>query len=144
MDKVKAEWFGDAFERSIAKAIEQQLVKSASILRKNLSTALGSAGNSSGGNPPSPDGSSIPFADTGNLARSWFSSSKIKRKSSGKYVAEVYSNLMYAYFLVSKTGKGQRNYMEDGLYWRENAIAHIKKQLSAEKIIGIAKRQFKF
>jgi len=144
MTKVNAEWFGDAFERSITQAIGQQLVKSASIFRKDLSTALGSAGNSSGGNSPSPEGSSIPFVDTGNLARSWFASSKIQKKSRGKYVAEVYSNLMYAFHLIDKSGKGKRDYMEDGLYWKEKAIAHIKKELSAEKIIKIAKRQFRF
>ena len=140
---VNAEWFGDAFERSFTRAIDQQLLKSSALFRKHLTTALGSAGNSSGGNPPSPDGSNIPFVDTGNRARSWYSSPTVGGGSQ-KRSTSVYTNLMYAYYLVSKTGKGRRDYMQDGLYWKEKVISLIEKELSSEKLVRIAKGMFRF
>ena len=41
---VTSEWMGDAFEEGFYDAIGKELVKSASILRRNLSTVLAKTG----------------------------------------------------------------------------------------------------
>ena len=58
---VQSEWFGDKFEEMFAKAIGQELVKSAKILRRNLSTVLATTGKSP---PSSPKGTDMPYNRT--------------------------------------------------------------------------------
>ena len=136
------EWYGDKFEEGFYDAIDKELVKSASILRRNLSTVLATTGDSSGGNPPSPEGSDIPFNRTGTLARSWHASPTASR-SGGKFTAGVGTNVMYAWYLVKRTGKGKRDYMKENLYWYQKSVSMIKKRLDPQRLIKVATGRFR-
>jgi len=138
---VTSEWMGKAFEEGFYDAIGKELVKSASILRRNLSTVLATTGDSSGGNPPSPKGSDIPFNRTGTLARSWHASPTASR-SGGKFTAGVGTNVMYAWYLVKRTGSGKRDYMKENLYWYQKSVSMIKKRLDPQRLIKVATGRF--
>lgn len=136
---VKSEWMGDAFEAEFYRAIDRELVKSASILRRNLSTVLAKTGKSP---PASPEGSKIPYNRTGTLARSWHAS-PTARRSGGKFTAGVGTNVQYALELIERTGTGQRNYMDENLYWYQKTVAMIKKRLDPQRLIKVATGQFR-
>ena len=136
---VTSEWMGDAFEEGFYDAIGKELVKSASILRRNLSTVLAKTGKSP---PPSPDGSDIPFNRTGTLARSWQASPKAHR-AGDKFTAGVRTNVMYALYLVKKIAKGRRDYMKEDLYWYQKTVAMIKKRLDPDRLIKVATGRFR-
>ena len=137
---VQSEWFGDKFEEMFAKAIGQELVKSAKILRRNLSTVLATTGKSP---PSSPKGSDIPYNRTGTLARSWHASATATRRS-GKLTAGVGTNVLYAWDLVKRTGSGRRNYMNENLYWYQKTTSMILKRLEPQRLIREATRNFRF
>jgi hypothetical protein len=141
---VKSEWYGDQFEEGFFDAISKELVKSASILRRNLSTVLATTGKSP---PPSPDGSSIPFNRTGTLARSWHASPTASR-SAGKFTAGVGTNVKYAWYLYDKgkkynNTKGGRNFMKEDLYWYQKTVSMIKKRLDPQRLIKVATGRFR-
>ena len=138
---VTVEWYGEQFEESFGNAIGKELVKAAGIFRRNLSTVLRTTGKSP---PASPEGSLIPYNRTGTLARSWQSSSKSTRKK-GMWVAQVGTNLMYAYWLHTKqNSKGGRNYMDESLLWLHRTNAMILTRLDPQRLINVALRDFRF
>jgi len=137
---VQSEWFGDKFEEAFAKAIGQELVKSANILRRNISVVLATTGKSP---PPSPKGTDIPYNRTGTLARSWHASTRATRKS-GKFTAGVGTNVSYAWDLVKRTGSGRRDYMNENLYWYQKTTSMILKRLEPQRLINAATRKFRF
>ena len=136
---VTSEWMGDAFEEGFYDAIGKELVKSASILRRELSLALAKSGKSP---PPSPKGSDIPYNRTGHLAGSWHASPTASR-SGGKFTAVVHTNVMYALYLVKRTGSGRRDYMKENLYWYQKSVAMIKKRLDPDRLIKVATGRFR-
>jgi hypothetical protein len=133
---VTVKWNGDKFEEGLHNAIAQELVKSAKILRRNLSTVLAQTGKSP---PPSPKGTNIPFNDTGLLAKSWKASPRATR-SGGKFTAGIYTNVVYAQKLITRSGSGRRNYMDENLYWYQKTIAMILKRLAPERLIRVTSR----
>tara|TARA_R100001530_G_scaffold131943_2_gene103950 strand:+ start:1199 stop:1618 length:420 start_codon:yes stop_codon:yes gene_type:complete len=137
---VQSEWFGDKFEEMFAKAIGQELVKSAKILRRNLSTVLATTGKSP---PSSPKGSDIPYNRTGTLARSWHASATATRRS-GKLTAGVGTNVLYAWDLIHRADSGRRNYMNENLYWYQKTTSMILKRLEPQRLIKSATRNFRF
>jgi len=137
---VTSEWMGDQFEKGFYDAIGDELVKSANILRRELSLVLTKTGKSP---PPSPKGTPIPYNRTGNLAGSWHSSSSASRSGS-KFTAVVYTKVMYALYLVKRTGSGKRDYMQTNLYWYQKTVAMIKKRLDPQRLIRAATRNFRF
>jgi len=136
---VTAEWYGDQFEEGFYNAIGEELVKSAKILRRNLSTVLATTGKSP---PPSPKGTNIPFNRTGTLARSWHASPTASR-SGGKFTAGVGTNIIYAQKLITRSGSGRRNYMDENLYWYQKTVAMIKKRLDPQRLIKVATERFR-
>ena len=135
------------FQLEFFRAIDQELVKSAAIFRRNLSTVLRTTGKgkkAKKGQPAvhSPDGSYIPFNITGTLARSWQSSSKAQR-SEGKFTVKVGTNVKYAKILLDRTGKGRRNYMDGRLGWRRKTKQMMLKRLDAKRLISTATRSLK-
>ena len=137
---VTSEWMGKAFEEGFYDAIGKELVKSASILRRNLSTVLAKTGKSP---PPSPDGSDIPFNRTGTLARSWHAS-PTARRSGGKFTAGVGTNVKYAWWLhVKAPADGGRNFMDENLYWYQKTVAMINKRLDPDRLIKVATGRFR-
>ena len=142
---VQSEWFGDKFEEMFAKAIGQELVKSAKILRRNLSTVLATTGKSP---PSSPKGTNIPYNRTGTLARSWHASATATRRS-GKLTAGVGTNVSYAWDLYDRgkrfnNQQGGRNYMDENLYWYQKTTSMILKRLEPQRLIRAATRNFRF
>ena len=155
---VTSEWMGDKFEEGFYDAIGKELVKSASILRRNLSTVLATTGKAvviKDKSAPwgkiykgSPEGSSIPFNRTGTLARSWHASSTASR-SGGKFTAGVGTNVMYAWYLYDRgkkfnNTKGGRNFMKEDLYWYQKTVSMIRKRLDPQRLIRVATRNFRF
>ena len=136
---VKVEWHGEEFERKFMEAIGNEMVKAGMVFRRNLQVALQSEGKSP---PPSPHGSKIPYADTGHLANRWKSSSQARKTSKTLSVA-VATNVMYAKWLVVKTGKGKRNYLDEGLAWRRKTSQQMLKLLDAKRLIATAVRSLK-
>ena len=137
---VQSEWFGDAFEEMFMKAIGRELVKSAKILRRNLSTVLATTGKSP---PSSPKGTDIPYNRTGTLARSWHASATATRRS-GKLTAGVGTNVLYAWDLIHRAGSGKRDYMNENLYWYQKTTSMILKRLEPQRLINAAARSFRF
>jgi len=137
---VQSEWFGDKFEEMFAKAIGQELVKSAKILRRNLSTVLATTGKSP---PSSPKGTNIPYNRTGTLARSWHASATATRRS-GKLTAGVGTNVLYAWDLIHRADSGKRDYMNENLYWYQKTSSMILKRLEPQRLIKSATRNFRF
>ena len=136
---VTAEWYGDQFEEGFYNAIGEELVKSAKILRRNLSTVLATTGKSP---PPSPKGTNIPFNRTGTLARSWHASPTASRSGS-RFTAGVGTNIIYAQKLITRSGSGRRNYMDENLYWYQKTVAMIKKRLDPQRLIKVATERFR-
>jgi len=137
---VTVEWYGDRFEFGLHNAISQELVKSAKILRRNLSTVLATTGKSP---PPSPKGTNIPFNRTGTLARSWHASPTASRSGS-RFTAGVGTNIIYAQKLITRSGSGRRNYMDENLYWYQKTVSMIKKRLDPQRLIKVATGNFRF
>ena len=137
---VQSEWFGDKFEEMFAKAIGQELVKSAKILRRNLSTVLATTGKSP---PSSPKGTDIPYNRTGTLARSWHASATATRRS-GKLTAGVGTNVLCAWDLIHRADSGKRDYMNENLYWYQKTSSMILKRLEPQRLIKSATRNFRF
>jgi len=131
---------GDAFEEGFYDAIGKELVKSAKILRRNLSTVLATTGKSP---PSSPKGSDIPYNRTGTLARSWHASATATRRS-GKLTAGVGTNVLYAWDLIHRADSGRRNYMNENLYWYQKTTSMILKRLEPQRLIKSATRNFRF
>ena len=136
---VKVELQFGEFERQFMEAIGQEMVKAGNVFRRNLETVLNTTGKSP---PASPDGSKIPYNQTGNLHRSW-KSSKGARISTKTITVAVGTNLMYAKFLVQKTGKGKRNYLDGRLAWRKKTKGMMLKRLDAKRLITSAVRSLK-
>ena len=136
---VKVELQFGEFERLFMEAIGQEMVKAGMIFRRNISTVLRSTGKSP---PASPDGSKIPYNRTGTLARSWMSS-KGARIGTKTITVAVGTNIMYAKFLVEKTGKGKRNYLDGRLAWRKKTKGMMLKRLDAKRLITSAVRSLK-
>jgi hypothetical protein len=134
------EWYGDKFEEGFYDAIGDELVKSAKILRRNLSTVLAKTGKSP---PPSPKGTNIPFNRTGTLARSWHASPTASRSGS-RFTAGVGTNIIYAQKLITRSGSGRRNYMDENLYWYQKTVSMIKKRLDPQRLIKVATGNFRF
>ena len=137
---VKVEFHDEEFERAFFDAVGKEVVKSAAIFRRNLSTVLrttGKARKDKGRYIGSPEGSDIPFNFTGTLARSWMSSSRPIQKH-GKIVAKVGTNVKYAKFLITKTGKGQRDYMKKDLSWLKKTRQMILERLDARRLVKSA------
>ena len=135
------EWYGDEFEESLGDAIGKELVKAAGIFRRNLSTVLRTTGKSP---PASPEGSKIPYNRTGTLARSWHSASRAT-KIRQKWVAQVGTDLIYAYWLHKKQNSmGGRNYMDESLLWLNRTEQMIFKRLDSQRLINIALKDFRF
>ena len=135
---VHVEYHGDEFEKKLYDAIGKELVKSASILRRNLSIVLATTGKSP---PSSPKGSDIPYNRTGTLARSWHSSTKASRIGS-KFTAGVGTNIQYALGLVKRSGSGKRDYMKEDLAWYKRTVVMIKKRLDPQRLVDVATRSF--
>jgi hypothetical protein len=136
---------GDQFEKGLYDAIGDELVKSANILRRELSLVLTTTGKGSK-KPPrhSPTTSKIPWNVTGNLAGSWHSSPRAIR-SGGKFTAGVYTIVGYAWDLHVKAPiHGGRNFMDENLYWYQKTVAKIKKQLDPQRLIRVATGNFRF
>lgn len=136
---VKVELQFGEFEDKFMEAIGKELVKAGKIFRRNLQVTLQTQGKSP---PPSPDGSMIPYADTGLLAKSW-KSSKGARIGTKTITVVVGTNLMYAKFLVQKTGKGKRNYLDGRLAWRKKTKGMMLKRLDVKRLITTAVRSLK-
>jgi len=136
---VKVELQLDEFENKFMQAVGLEMVKAGMVFRRNLSTVLRTTGKSP---PASPDGSKIPYNETGMLARSWMSSSTSKRTKATISVA-VGTNLMYAKWLVFKTGKGRRNYLDARLSWRRKTNEMMMKRLDVKRLIASAVRSLK-
>lgn len=136
---VKVDVHFDEFENKFMQAIGFEMVKAGNVFRRNLATVLRSTGKSP---PASPDGSKIPYNETGTLARSWMSSSTSKRTKATISVA-VGTNLMYAKWLVFKTGKGRRNYLDARLAWRRKTKDMMLKRLDAKRLVATAVRSLK-
>lgn len=142
---VKVEFHDEEFERAFFDAVGKEVVKSAAIFRRNLSTVLRTTGKArkvkslTHGTTyiGSPEGSDIPFNFTGTLARSWMSSSRPTQKH-GKIVAKVGTNVKYAKFLITKTGKGQRDYMKKDLSWLKKTRQMILERLDAKRLVKSA------
>jgi len=131
---VKVELQFGEFESKLLDAVGDEMVKAGMIFRRNLSTVLRTSGKSP---PPSPDGSYIPYNQTGTLARSWMSS-KGAKFGTKTITVSVGTNLMYAKFLVQKTGKGKRNYISEKLAWRRKTKRMMLKRLDAKRLITSA------
>ena len=127
------------FQLEFFRAIDQELVKSANIFRRNLSTVLRSTRKSP---PPSPKGSKIPYNRTGTLARSWQSSSKSQR-SGGKFTVKVGTNVLYAKYLLFRSDSGRRNYLDGRLGWRRKTKQMMLKRLDSKRLISTAVRSLK-
>lgn len=127
------------FQLEFFRAIDQELVKSGNIFRRNLSTVLRSTGKSP---PPSPKGSHIPYNQTGTLARSWQSSSKSQR-SGGKFTVKVGTNVLYAKYLLFRSDSGRRNYLDGRLGWRRKTKQMMLKRLDSKRLISTAVRSLK-
>ena len=127
------------FQLEFFRAIDQELVKSANIFRRNLSTVLRTTGKSP---PASPKGSKIPYNRTGTLARSWQSSSKSQR-SGGKFTVKVGTNVLYAKYLLFRSDSGRRNYLDDKLGWRRKTKQMMLKRLDSQRLISTAVRSLK-
>tara|TARA_R100001594_G_scaffold150505_2_gene212035 strand:- start:12183 stop:12638 length:456 start_codon:yes stop_codon:yes gene_type:complete len=125
------------FRLSLMKAIENELVASGKIFRRNLATVLRTTGKSP---PASPDGSYIPFNRTGNLARQWNASSRARRTAKGTFTVWVGTNVEYAKWLVVKKSKGRRNYLDGRLSWRRMTLEMMKERLNADRIVKTASR----
>jgi len=150
---VKVEFHGDKFEQAFLDAVGKEVVKSAAIFRRNLSTVLRTTGKarivkSSRGSGlgtryiGSPDGSDIPFNFTGTLARSWMSSSRPEFLH-GKIRAKVGTNVKYAKFLITKTGKGKRDYLQTSLGWVKKTREMILARLETKRLVSEAVRSMK-
>lgn len=149
---VKVEFHGDKFEQAFLDAVGKEVVKSAAIFRRNLSTVLRTTGKArkvKDKSAPwgyryvgSPDGSDIPFNFTGTLARSWMSSSKPEFLH-GKIRAKVGTNVKYAKFLIEKTGKGKRDYLQTSLGWVKKTRQMILARLEAKRLVSEAVRSLK-
>tara|TARA_R110000824_G_scaffold82478_1_gene206724 strand:+ start:430 stop:849 length:420 start_codon:yes stop_codon:yes gene_type:complete len=127
------------FQLEFFRAIDQELVKSANIFRRNLSTVLRTTGKSP---PASPKGSKIPYNRTGTLARSWQSSSKSQR-SGGKFTVKVGTNVLYAKYLLFRSDSGRRNYLDGKLGWRRKTKQMMLKRLDSQRLISTAVRSLK-
>ena len=127
------------FQLEFFRAIDQELVKSANIFRRNLSTVLRSTGKSP---PPSPKGSKIPYNRTGTLARSWQSSSKSQRRG-GKFTVKVGTNVLYAKYLLFRSDSGRRNYLDGRLGWRRKTKQMMLKRLDSKRLVSTAVRSLK-
>ena len=137
---VTSQWMGSAFEEGFYDAIGKELVKSASILRRNLSTVLATTGKSP---PASPKSSDIPFNRTGTLARSWHASPKAHR-AGDKFTAGVATNVKYAWWLhVKAPADGGRNFMDENLYWYQKTVAMIEKRLDPQRLIKAETGRFR-
>ena len=136
---VKVELQLDEFENKFMQAVGLEMVKAGKVFRRNIQSALITSGQSP---PASPDGSKIPYADTGNLANQWKASHKANRTKTTISVA-VGTNLMYAKWLVFKTGKGRRNYLDGRLAWRRKTSKQMLKLLDAKRLIASAVRSLK-
>jgi hypothetical protein len=55
----------------------------------------------------------------------------------------VGTNVMYAKWLVVKTGKGRRNYLDGRLSWRRKTKQMMLKRLDAKRLIATAVRSLK-
>lgn len=136
---VKVELQFGEFERQFMEAIGQEMVKAGMIFRRNLQSVLQTQGKSP---PASPAGSKIPYADTGNLANQW-KSSKHARIGTKTITVAIGTRLMYAKFLVQKTGRGKRNYLDGRLAWRRKTKGMMLKRLDAKRLITSAVRSLK-
>ena len=136
---VKVDVHFDEFENKFMEAVGLEMVKAGNVFRRNLATVLRSTGKSP---PASPDGSKIPYNRKGDLHRSWMSSSTSKRTRTTISVA-VGTNLMYAKWLVFKTGKGRRNYLDGRLAWRRKTKDMMLKRLDAKRLVATAVRSLK-
>ena len=147
---VKVEFHGDKFQQAFLDAVGKEVVKSAAIFRRNLSTVLRTTGkarivkSSTMGSKyiGSPDGSDIPFNFTGTLARSWMSSSRPEFLH-GKIRARVGTNVKYAKFLITKTGKGKRDYLQTSLGWVKKTREMILARLETKRLVSEAVRSMK-
>tara|TARA_R100000963_G_C4596243_1_gene71570 strand:- start:73 stop:558 length:486 start_codon:yes stop_codon:yes gene_type:complete len=158
---VKVELQLDRFEDKFMEAIGKELVKAGMIFRRNLSTVLRTTGKGTQGKKAkwgetngkywhkkavpavhSPAGSKIPYNVTGTLARSWMSSSSSRRTNTTISVA-VGTNVMYAKWLVVKTGKGRRNYLDGRLAWQRKTKEMMLKRLDVKRMIKTAVRSLK-
>ncbi|MAB57533.1 MAG: hypothetical protein CL524_08285 [Aequorivita sp.] len=136
---VKVELKLDEFEDKFMQAVGLEMVKAGKVFRRNIQTALITEGKSP---PASPDGSKIPYADTGNLANQWKASHQAKR-TKAKISVAVGTNIMYAKWLVFKTGKGRRNYLDGRLAWRRKTNEMMLKRLDVKRLIASAVRSLK-
>tara|TARA_R100000458_G_scaffold159_1_gene107 strand:- start:1122 stop:1586 length:465 start_codon:yes stop_codon:yes gene_type:complete len=152
---VKVEFHGDKFEQAFLDAVGKEVVKSAAIFRRNLSTVLRTTGKArkvKDKSAPwgyryegSPDGSDIPFNFTGTLARSWMSSSKPEFLH-GKIRAKVGTNTKYAEFLITKAKKGKkggRDYLKSSLGWMKKTRQMILARLETKRLVSEAVRSMK-
>tara|TARA_R100000655_G_scaffold91934_1_gene132925 strand:+ start:69 stop:524 length:456 start_codon:yes stop_codon:yes gene_type:complete len=149
---VKVEFHGDKFQQAFLDAVGKEVVKSAAIFRRNLSTVLRTTGKArkvKDKSAPwgyryegSPDGSDIPFNFTGTLARSWMSSSRPEFLH-GKIRAKVGTNVKYAKFLITKTGKGKRDYLQTSLGWVKKTREMILARLETKRLVSEAVRSMK-
>ena len=135
------------FQLEFFRAIDQELVKSANIFRRNLSTVLRTTGKGKKGKKGqkaihSPKGSKIPYNVTGTLARSWQSSSKSQR-SGGKFTVKVGTNVLYAKYLLFRSDSGRRNYLDGRLGWRRKTKQMMLKRLDSKRLISTAVRSLK-
>ena len=136
---VKVDVHFDEFENKFMQAIGFEMVKAGNVFRRNLETVLNTTGKSP---PASPEGSKIPYNRKGDLHRSWKSSHKANRTKTTISVA-VGTNLMYAKWLVFKTGKGRRNYLDARLAWRRKTKDMMLKRLDAKRLVATAVRSLK-
>jgi hypothetical protein len=113
-----------------------------------MSDVLRSEGQSP---PPSPDGSNIPYVDSGDLWKSW-EVTKPKRQG-GVIIATIYTTVAYAFWLLIRQAKtkkdgtmgksGRRDYMAKNLIWYKRTLAMIEKRLDSQRIINAALRNMR-
>jgi len=136
---VKVEFNGDDFGKAFLKELGNKMVKAGGIFRRNLQTVLKSAGKSP---PPSKQGTYIPHVATGSLANKWQFSSSATKKANKMFVY-IGTSVMYAKWLVIKSGKGQRNYLHKSLGWKKKTIEMMKKALDGKALVTGAMRSMK-
>ena len=146
---VEVEWHGDEFEQAFFVEVGKEMEKAQNILSQGLRTALQSAGKGSK-RPPvhSPEGSSIPYTISGDLARSWGNVTPVRRKG-GKFITSIYTTLDYASKIttsipeiqLSKAEKniaGGRPYMDKKLFWWKKVVVLVQKRFDTQRMINAA------
>jgi hypothetical protein len=138
MMPVEIEWHGNEFEREFYIEVGKEVTRASHIFQRRMSDVLSSMGQSP---PPSPEGSMIPYIDTGRLANSWMV--ERSRRRGGEVIAIIFTTVAYAFWLIVREGKGKRDYMNEDLYWYQATMRLIEKRLNAQYLINAALRNMR-